>query len=40
MVKLTDNEAREALDRVYAEESSAIDEGLARIQAESLPNED
>jgi len=31
---------REALDEVYAEESSALDEFLARLQAASLPKED
>ena len=31
---------REALDRVYAEESSGLDERLAQMQFGSLPRED
>lgn len=32
MRKLSDDEVREALDRVYAEESSALDEELTPMQ--------
>ncbi len=40
MVKLTDTEVREALDRVYAKESSVLDEELLTMQLASLPKED
>ena len=40
MTKLSDSEVREALDKVYSEESSALEEELMRMQLASLPNED
>ena len=38
--KASDLEVREALDRIYAEESSELDGGLARMQWMSLMEED
>ena len=35
-----DDEVREALDAVYGEESSAMDDVLAQMQFASLPEED
>ena len=40
MKSLPDMEVREILNRVYDEESSALNEELAKMQWESLPKED
>lgn len=40
MVKLTDKQVREALDRFYDEESSELDEELLTMQSASVPEED
>ena len=40
MVKSSDMEVRDALDRVYTDESSELDEELMRSQMASLPEED
>ena len=40
MVRMSEDEVREALNRVYTEESSALDVELIRMQSASLPDED
>ena len=40
MKRLSDTEVREALDRVYAKQSSVLGEELVRVQSASLPEED
>ncbi len=40
MVKPSAEEVRDALNRVYAEESSELGDGLPQVQSASLPKED